>query len=164
MAAPASPFCPPPGVAAAGFKSLPAFCRVQATLTPSADSDIKVEVWLPATGWNGKFVGIGNGVWAGSISYFQLGDPLSRGYAVGATDTGHVGNGLTADFAVGHPEKLVDFGHRAVQWNKCSIGSGVTGRLEVPDSVVRDRRDLRCAPAPNRHRRADAPGAGGDAA
>jgi len=142
--APASPFGPPPGVSAAAYKQLPAFCRVRATLTPTPDSDIKVEVWLPATGWNGKFVGIGNGVWAGQVSYFQMGEPLSRGYAVASTDTGHVGSGLTAEWAVGHPEKLVDFGHRAVHlmtvtakqavqdfygkaaslslWNSCSTG------------------------------------------
>ena len=87
---------------------------MQATLTPTSDSDIKVEVWLPTSGWNGKFVGIGNGIWAGQLSYSQLGDPLKRGYAVATTDTGHTGNGLTAEFAIGHPEKLVDFGHRAV--------------------------------------------------
>jgi hypothetical protein len=50
---------------------------VQATLTPSSDSDIKVEVWLPTSGWNGKFVGIGNGIWAGQLSYSQLGDRSS---------------------------------------------------------------------------------------
>src|SRR5690606_841536 len=49
----------PPGVANAAYRDLPAFCRVEATLTPTSDSDIKVEVWLPASGWNGKFVGIG---------------------------------------------------------------------------------------------------------
>ena len=149
---PASPFGPPPGVAGSGFKSLPAFCRIQANLTPTPDSDIKVEVWLPAEGWNGKLVGIGNGVWAGSISYFELGAPLARGYAVTANDTGHVGNGLTADFAVGHPEKLTDFGYRAVHdmtvaakaalrdyygdgpkasfWNSCSTG-GRQGLMEA---------------------------------
>ena len=143
---------PPPGVAGAGFKALPAFCRIEATLTPSPDSDIKVEVWMPAAGWNGKFVGIGNGVWAGTISYFELGAPLSRGYAVAATDTGHTGNGLTADWAVGHPEKLTDFGYRAVHdmtvaakaavsdfygsgpklsfWNSCSTG-GRQGLMEA---------------------------------
>lgn len=106
---PANPFGPPPD-----YSKLPAFCRVQATLTPTSDSDIKVEIWLPANGWNGKFVGIGNGVWAGKISFSQMGSPLSRGYAVASTDTGHSGNGLTAEWAVGHPEKLIDFGHRAV--------------------------------------------------
>jgi hypothetical protein len=105
---------PPPGVMAASFAELPAFCRVQATRRPSADSDIKVEVWLPAEGWNGKFVGIGNGIWAGSISYVQLAPPLAKGYAVAATDAGHQGNGMSADFAASHPEKLVDFGYRAV--------------------------------------------------
>jgi hypothetical protein len=143
---------PPPGVAGAGFQALPAFCRIQATLTPTPDSDIKVEVWMPASGWNGKFVGIGNGVWAGTISYFELGGPLSRGYAVAATDTGHAGNGLSADWAVGHPEKLTDFGYRAVHdmtvaakaavtdfygsgpklsyWNSCSTG-GRQGLMEA---------------------------------
>lgn len=143
---------PPPGVAAAGFKALPAFCRIEATLTPTPDSDIKVEVWMPASGWNGKFVGIGNGVWAGTISYFELGGPLSRGYAVAATDTGHTGNGLSADWAVGHPEKLTDFGYRGVHdmtvaakaavrdfygsgpklsfWNSCSTG-GRQGLMEA---------------------------------
>jgi feruloyl esterase len=96
------------------FKSAPAFCRVTATLTPTPDSDIKIEVWMPAENWNGKLVGIGNGVWAGSISYSALADPLAKGYATVATDTGHVGSGMDAKFAVGHKEKLIDFGYRAV--------------------------------------------------
>src|SRR5262245_13132937 len=49
--------------AANPYKSLPEFCRVAATLTPSSDSDIKVEVWLPTDGWNGKFQAVGNGGW-----------------------------------------------------------------------------------------------------
>ncbi|HYT65148.1 MAG TPA: tannase/feruloyl esterase family alpha/beta hydrolase [Vicinamibacterales bacterium] len=112
---PPTPFtggnAPPSG---ASFKDLPAFCRVAATLTPSADSDIKVEIWMPVSGWNGKFMGVGNGGWAGSISYGQLRDPLRRGYAVASTDTGHSGGGLEGRFALGHPEKLIDFGYRAV--------------------------------------------------
>ena len=111
---PPSPFGRPPGVAPASFKSMPAFCRIRATLTPTTDSDIKIEVWMPAKNWNGKLDGIGNGVWAGSISYTQMVAPLSQGYAVTATDTGHVGTGLDVGFAVGHPEKLIDFGYRAV--------------------------------------------------
>ncbi len=64
----ANPMGPPPGVGPGAYGNLPAFCRVRATLTPSNDSDIKVEVWLPAAGWNGKYVGIGNGIWAGQLS------------------------------------------------------------------------------------------------
>jgi len=141
---PAAPGGPPPGVGGGAYADLPEFCRVQATLAPSSDSNIKVEVWLPTSGWNGKFVGIGNGIWAGQLSYSQLGDPLKRGYAVATTDTGHTGSGLTAEWAIGHPEKLVDFGYRAVHemavtakatiaafygsgpqksyWNSCSTG------------------------------------------
>jgi feruloyl esterase len=102
-----------PGVPAAPFEKLPAFCRVAGTIKPTPDSDIRFEVWLPAAEWNGKFVGVGNGVWAGAISYFEMVSPLQRGYATAATDDGHQGNPLDASFAVGHPEKLVDFGHRA---------------------------------------------------
>ncbi len=111
---PASPFGAPPGVVPSSFKNMPAFCRVRATLTPTPDSDIKIEVWMPARNWNGKLDGIGNGVWAGSISYFEMAAPLSRGYAVAATDTGHIGTGIDIKWGAGHPEKVADFGYRAV--------------------------------------------------
>ena len=96
----------------AALTDLPPFCRVTLTLTPSSDSDIKSEVWLPLAGWNGKFQQVGNGGWGGSIQYAALASALRRGYAASSTDTGHVGD--TAQFAVGHPEKLIDFGYRAV--------------------------------------------------
>src|SRR5262249_7837451 len=59
---------------AARYKELPAFCRVAATLKPSSDSDIKMEVWLPLAGWNGKLKADGNGGWAGTISYSAMAD------------------------------------------------------------------------------------------
>jgi feruloyl esterase len=111
----AGQFTPPasPGAEAPkAITGLPAFCRVQLTLTPSADSDIKSEVWLPLNGWNGKFQQVGNGAWAGSIQYGALAEALKRGYAAASTDTGHTG--VDASFAMGHPEKLKDFGYRGV--------------------------------------------------
>src|SRR5580698_2922243 len=93
------------------YADLPEFCRVAATIKPSSDSDIKVEVWLPASGWNGKFQAVGNGGWAGVISYRELDDALRRGYATTSTDTGHVGGRGT--FALDHPEKLTDFAWRS---------------------------------------------------
>jgi hypothetical protein len=103
-----------PGGPATDYGHLPAFCRVAGTLRPTADSDIRFEVWLPAAGWNGKFVGTGNGVWAGSIVLASMAEPLAKGYATMATDDGHQGSPLDGSFAAGHPEKLVDFGYRAV--------------------------------------------------
>ena len=96
------------------YKSLPAFCRVVAEAKPTADSDIKLEVWLPASGWNGKLEGIGNGGFAGLIDYVQIGMAMSKGYAATATDTGHTGSPVDARFALGHPEKVIDFGHRGI--------------------------------------------------
>ena len=91
---------------------LPEHCRVQAVLRPSADSHIEMEVWLPAQAWNGKFQAVGNGGWAGSISYAAMATALQEGYATASNDTGHKGG--NALFAIGHPEKLVDFAYRAV--------------------------------------------------
>jgi len=103
---------PGTGPAAPQFSHLPTFCRVTATLTPSSDSDIKIEVWLPAADWNGKFQAVGNGGWAGTITYDRLAAALREGYATASTDTGHAG--ANASFALGHPEKIVDFAYRAV--------------------------------------------------
>ena len=64
--APASPFGAP------SFAKLPAFCRVEGVIQPSTDSHIEFEVWLPASGWNGKIHGEGNGGFAGSINYTAL--------------------------------------------------------------------------------------------
>lgn len=90
---------------------LPPYCRVSATLRPSADSEIKMEIWLPVETWNGKLEANGNGGWTGSISASALGAGVKRGYASTMSDLGHEGS--SASFAVGHPEKLVDFGYRA---------------------------------------------------
>jgi feruloyl esterase len=103
-----------PGGPPMNFAALPAFCRVAGTIRPTTDSDIRFEVWMPLTGWNGKFVGGGNGVWAGSIAYGDMVAPLARGYATAASDVGHQGSPLDGSFLTGHPEKLIDFGHRAV--------------------------------------------------
>lgn len=116
----AGAFKPPAGAGAGGppappdgYAHLPAFCRVAGISRPTPESDIRFEVWMPAANWNGKFVGVGNGVWAGSITHFSMVPPLSMGYATAATDDGHQGSPRDASFAAGHPEKLTDFGHRA---------------------------------------------------
>lgn len=96
------------------WTDLPAFCRVVARLKPSSDSDIKIEVWLPSEGWNGRYLAVGNGGWAGVIRYRPMARALRRGYATSSTDTGHTGNGGDASFALGHPEKLIDFAYRSV--------------------------------------------------
>lgn len=106
---PADAFSAPGGREA--YKDLPEFCRVAATLKPSGDSDIKVEIWLPASGWNSKLEAVGNGGWAGAISYSALADSVRSHYASVSTDTGHVGG--SGSFALGHPEKLADFSWRS---------------------------------------------------
>jgi feruloyl esterase len=111
----AGEFTPPPEFnQRVNFADLPAFCRVVATLTPSSDSDVGIEVWLPVNGWNGKFEGVGNGGYAGGISYRDLAAAVRRGYAVANTDTGHKGDNRDASFALGHPEKALDFAFRSV--------------------------------------------------
>ncbi len=106
--APASPFGAP------SFKKLKDFCRVEGVIQPSSDSHIEFEVWLPAFGWNGKYHGEGNGGFAGSINYSALADSVLNGYASSSTDTGHKGDPTDARWALGHTEKIVDFGYRAI--------------------------------------------------
>src|SRR5580658_4273862 len=79
---PAGSFKPPQGPA---IPDLPAFCRVSGVIKPSDDSDIEFEVWMPSAGWNGKFQGIGNGGFAGSIGFGALAAALAHGYASAST-------------------------------------------------------------------------------
>jgi feruloyl esterase len=143
------------------FAAPRAFCRVWVTIAPTRDSDIKVEVWLPVTDWNGKFQAVGNSDAAGVISYDGMIEAIRRGYAASSTDTGHVGNTLA--FALGHHDKYVDFGYRAVHemtvdakaiveafygaapahsyWNGCSQGGrqGITEAIRYPtdfDAII----------------------------
>src|SRR5262245_26320291 len=87
---PAVPSAPGP---AENYSKLPACCRVTGSIRPTTDSDIRFEVWLPAAGWNGKFVQVGNGGAAGSIVHGALAQAVSRGYAAANTDMGHQGTG-----------------------------------------------------------------------
>jgi feruloyl esterase len=135
---------------ATAFNNLPAFCRLAGEIKPATDSDIKFELWMPVSGWNPKFMGVGNGGWAGEVAYNGMGEPLLAGYATASTDTGHAGNDAT--FALGHPDKVADYGCRAVHettvkaklilaayyrqapgfsyWNGCS-GGGEQGLAEA---------------------------------
>lgn len=101
-----------------------AFCRVAVVLKPSEDSDIHVEIWLPATRWTGKFQGIGNGGFAGSIDFNALASAVAHGYAAAATDTGHHAGGTDASWALNHPEKIADFGYRAIH-ETADVAKGV---------------------------------------
>jgi hypothetical protein len=96
------------------YDRLPAFCRVRGELHPAADSDIRFEVWLPEKTWNGRYLGVGNGGFAGNIDYRALANDVSGGFAAAATDTGHFGDSEDASWAYGHPEKIADFGWRAI--------------------------------------------------
>ena len=131
---------------------LPSHCRVALVLTPTPDSHIEMEVWMPSN-WNGKFQAVGNGGWAGSISRDAMAAALNEGYATASTDTGHKSAETPgASFVPGHPEKLIDYGYRAVHemtvaakqliaahygraaklsyWNSCSNG-GRQGLMEA---------------------------------
>lgn len=112
-AVPAGDFRLPPGFGPpAAPVPLPAHCRVKAVATPVAGSRIGFEVWLPARGWNGRLKMFGNGGYSSALPQAQLAAGLKAGYVVTATDTGHQGD--DPDFAIGLPESIADWGHRAV--------------------------------------------------
>jgi feruloyl esterase len=109
---PAGTFVAPNGQPLTG---LPEFCRVAGFTTPTADSHIGFEVWMPDSGWNQKYLQVGCGGFCGAISYSAMAEPLRRGYAVAATDDGHEAGGTDASWAAGHPEKVIDFGYRSLK-------------------------------------------------
>ena len=96
-------------------------CRIVGEATPTKDSRIGFEVWLPpASTWNGKFQAEGSGGSAGAISPGPMLTALKAGYATMSTDNGHVtdpnasNGGNEQGWALGHPEKMVDFAYRAL--------------------------------------------------
>ena len=90
---------------------LPDFCRIQAVAHPVPDSEIEFEVWIPQQNWNGKFQGNGNGGYSGALAYTAMVQALKRGYATASHNTGHPGDNM--GFGQGHPEKVIDYAHRA---------------------------------------------------
>src|SRR3984893_8936535 len=120
------------------FTGLPAFCRVTATLTPMSDSTIHIEVWLPETTWNSRFLGTGGGGFGGGIAYDELSTGIRKGFAAANSDLGTGSSGCNALYCgsagnmgnplaialgdtstpsmglFGHPERINDFGYRAI--------------------------------------------------
>jgi feruloyl esterase len=94
--------------------NLPSFCRVAGTISPVPDSVIKFEVWMPTSNWNRRLMVVGNGAFSGAPWIRFMAAAVREGYAVAGTDTGHEGPIPDASFALGHPEKVIDFGYRSV--------------------------------------------------
>ena len=91
-------------------KNVPAHVRILITAKPEAGSNIKIELWLPAEGWNGDLAGVGNGGSAGILPSFSMPMPLRLGYAVVTTD---MGTSAGPDCGIGNQAVWTDFGHRA---------------------------------------------------
>ncbi|MCW5888966.1 MAG: tannase/feruloyl esterase family alpha/beta hydrolase [bacterium] len=86
-----------------------AHCRVAGVIAPQ----VQFQVWLPDA-WNGKYLGVGNGALAGYLNLPAMTKAVERGYASASTDTGHVGSPIEGAWAVGRPDLVEDFGHRAI--------------------------------------------------
>jgi feruloyl esterase len=107
----------PPG-STTPFTNLPVFCRIVATVSTQPGEAVGVEVWLPVSSWNGRFLGTGNGGFGGVIVYNALAGGIQRGFATADTDTGHTGG---VEGAIGQPLawaqssiELYDWGHSSI--------------------------------------------------
>jgi feruloyl esterase len=114
--------------AGAVYPALPPFCRVAGHATPRPASRIGFEVWLPLEGWNGRYVQGGNGGLGGVIFHLELADLLRRGYATAATDNGHQAIPVDGRWAIGQPERVIDFGYRAVHETR-HVAGGIVERF-----------------------------------
>ncbi len=111
---PAAAASPSPILGLPDTPATPSYCRVKAIAMPTPDSKIGFEVWMPLAGWNDELLQVGNGGLAGSIPYPAMAQGVALHDAVAGTDDGHTGSGTDGSWALGHPEKIVDFGYRAV--------------------------------------------------
>lgn len=112
QAIPAGSYTPPGGKVA--FTDLPAFCRVTANVTPVPGSRIGIEIWLPSTTWNGRYQQVGTHGLGGVFYWNEMAPQLRRGFATGATDTGHSASEGQSAWAIGAPERIKDYAYRAV--------------------------------------------------
>jgi feruloyl esterase len=93
---------------------VPASCRVAGEARPTDDARIGFQLWMPKP-WNGRYVQLGNGGFAGNIDEISLANEIRRGNAAAMTDTGHRGSQFDASWALGHPERLIDYGYRSIK-------------------------------------------------
>ena len=114
-------------------------CEIAAVSRPTSDSVINFILWLPPQeDWNGKYLQYGSGGWGGAFQPNEMVGPLAQGYAVAETDDGHQNQdmvgALTPTWAMGHPEKLIDFGYRAVHETAMQSKAALQGYFNKPAS------------------------------
>lgn len=122
-------------------ESLPAkrHCEIKVVSRPTSDSVINFTLWMPPQeDWNGKYLQLGSGGWGGTIQAQELIGPLARGYAVAETDDGHqnkdIISSVTPTWALGHPEKVIDFGYRALHETATLSKTALRGYFNKPAS------------------------------
>ncbi|MET7699563.1 tannase/feruloyl esterase family alpha/beta hydrolase [Streptomyces sp. NPDC005485] len=88
------------GVLGGTVSGVPAYCEVTVTLThPGAGDHAKVRTWLPVSGWNGRFQGLGGAAYLAGDNGVALGTAVKNGYAAVSTDAG-VGDALDTSWAL----------------------------------------------------------------
>jgi feruloyl esterase len=111
----------------------PAFCRIALEAAPAPRSRIGTEVWLPLSGWSGRFVQLGTGGFAGTLPEAGMAAEVRRGNAVAVTDTGHKGrDGFDAAWARGAPQTVIDYGYRSLAVSARAAKATVAGFYGAP--------------------------------
>jgi feruloyl esterase len=85
-----------------------AHCRVSGVI----ETEIRFTALLPDE-WNGRFFAGGGGGFGGAVENAAQ-TSANIGYATIGTDTGHQGDGTNASWALGRPDRVLNWGHRAV--------------------------------------------------
>ena len=114
------------------YQDLPGFCRVHGVSRPVKGSAIEFDVWMPRDGWTKRLHMVGNGAYSSNIQYAQMAERLRAGDVAVGTNTGHKGGELT--FAIGKPESIVDFAHRAVHVSVLAAKALTKAFYSVPPS------------------------------
>ena len=117
-------------VAVPASGATPTYCKVNGTIAPA----LNFELQLPDA-WNGKLYYVGGGGYDGS---FYAGWPalpaLQQGYATAASDGGHQGSPLSADFALTDTFAAQLFGSLSVSTVMSTALEAVTAAYGTPPS------------------------------
>ncbi len=98
------------------------YCKVQGVIKPTPGSAITVVYRLPFKAkWNGRLLGLGGGAFGGVLNFsLNAGERfIGRGYAVAASDSGHPGKPMLAEWGLkpdgtANRDAIIDYAHRGI--------------------------------------------------
>ncbi|KAB5557853.1 feruloyl esterase B precursor [Coniochaeta sp. 2T2.1] len=95
------------------YSGLPSLCAVSINVPSSANTSFNFGLFMPDE-WNGRIITTGNGGFGGGINWADMAAFSHYGMASMSTDTGHISFAVDGSWGLNQPEKITDWGYRAM--------------------------------------------------